>query len=335
MNPVVRALYNTICLLLISSIAISMPGETGSALSAPECIRALENRSEPDSSEVFAVARNGDYCAYPLRILRYHQVVNDHVGGAAVLVIFDRSGEAALAYDPIVDGHPLQFDASSRLHNMAAVKDRETGSRWSVMTGRCEFGALKGKRMYRLPASISTWRLWRRLHPDSWLLKEQGDQSSHYQIDPAVSATSSHTSNIESFKAHDIPWDRMVLGVCVDGEYEVFMMNMLNTGSGAFEFRLNGRRLVLLYDGSEHAAGIYIPEINGRLLTFSLVVKDHNTLFHDEQSHSVWSFDGQALSGALKGAALTPVVFIRCRWQTWSSAFPKSQIYRSYGKSIG
>ena len=132
----------------------------------------------------------------------------------------------------------------------------------------------------------------------------------------------------------------MVLGVAGEGDSEVFTMDLLNHQSGVINFRLNGRRLILFHDISEHASGVYIPEINGRLLTFSIVTNAQttqciDTQFSDDQTHSLWSFDGHAISGTLKDAVLTPAVFIRCRWQAWNKSFLPSQIYGQNRKRIG
>ena len=184
--------------------------------------------------------------------------------------------------------------------------------------------------MYRIPSWISTWRLWRKLHPDSWLLKEQRDHGSHY-VPSYGPQLESHqdVKNVLSALRQEIRLtrDTLVFGVTSDGENEVFPLNILSREPAVIEFRLKGRRLVMFQDSSEHAAGVYIPELNGRLLTFSTMKNGQDIQFTDDQTHSLWGFDGRAASGTLKGSILTPVVTIRCHYQEWVAAFPKSQIY--------
>ncbi len=314
-----------------SASSSAATAEYGETLNAPYCIRAAENRTEPDSGIVLSVFKNSECCAYPLRILSYHRVVNDRLGGAAVLAVYDPISAAGTAYDPIVNGMCLQFDAGNNTRNLLTIRDRETKSIWSILTGVCESGAMKGRRMYRIPSWRSTWRIWRHLHPDSWLLKELRDQVSHYppylsSDTPAVEIKQKADLSHPKFNPAE---NRFVLGVLADGYSEIFPLNSMPDLSGATEFRLHGRRLVLLFDSSESASGAYVPELNGRLLTFSAKKNGQNLQFSDDQTHSVWGFDGRAVSGELKGQMLSPAVSIYCRYDVWTSAFPKNQIYSS------
>jgi Protein of unknown function (DUF3179) len=51
------------------------------------------------------------------------------------------------------------------------VVDRETRSRFSVVTGRGLSGPLVGETLARIPATTSYWFAWRRAYPDTAVWK--------------------------------------------------------------------------------------------------------------------------------------------------------------------
>src|SRR6185503_11895966 len=87
------------------------PPQTGPALNSPDCIKVPEARAELPGDEVLGVGRNKEFCAYPLRMMAYHRVVNDHLGGPQILVAYDPDSGIGQVYDPVVEGKGLNFDA--------------------------------------------------------------------------------------------------------------------------------------------------------------------------------------------------------------------------------
>src|SRR5437667_306337 len=75
-------------------------GLPSASLNSPKCVRVPEARGERPADEELGVGRNGEYCAYPLRMMAYHRVVNDHLGGPPILVSFDPDTGAGRVFDP-------------------------------------------------------------------------------------------------------------------------------------------------------------------------------------------------------------------------------------------
>ncbi len=71
----------------LSEIVVAAPRDAIPALSQPRFVTAEEvRRTLKDSDRVVGVLLNGEAKAYPVRILNWHEAVNDVVGGRAVLV---------------------------------------------------------------------------------------------------------------------------------------------------------------------------------------------------------------------------------------------------------
>ncbi|NIQ01087.1 MAG: DUF3179 domain-containing protein, partial [Nitrospinaceae bacterium] len=74
----------------LSDIYGGGPGKDGiPALLTPKFISAEEAREDVEPSDrVLGVVLNGRAKAYPIKILNWHEIVNDRVGGRAVVVTF-------------------------------------------------------------------------------------------------------------------------------------------------------------------------------------------------------------------------------------------------------
>ena len=100
----------------------------GPALNSPECVKAPEAKNEQNGDEVLGVGRNGEFCAYPLRLIAHHRVVNDHLGGPPIVIAYDPDSAAGAVYDPTADGRALTFDAAGARNAVPIIRDRETGT---------------------------------------------------------------------------------------------------------------------------------------------------------------------------------------------------------------
>ena len=93
--------------------------------------------------------------------------------------------------------------------------------------------------------------------------------------------------------------------------------------------RRGGQRLVLFSDPAARAAAAYVPEVEGRRLTFSPEKGADPPRWVDRETGSSWALEGTCVAGSLKGETLPPASFVRVRWYAWSALYPKSEIVRS------
>ncbi len=69
---------------------------------------------------MFGVELNGDARAYPLRILHWHEMMNDVVGGVPVSLAYCTLCGAGVLYETAVDGTVYDFDSSGLLYEAAS-----------------------------------------------------------------------------------------------------------------------------------------------------------------------------------------------------------------------
>ena len=110
--------------------------------------------------------------AYPIRILSYHEIVNDVVDGRPLAVTWCPLCGSAVVYDRTVDGRTLEFGVSGKLADDDLVMyDRETGSEWKQSLGRCIAGGLEGTDLEVLPAAMTTWERFQERRPGGVVLQ--------------------------------------------------------------------------------------------------------------------------------------------------------------------
>ena len=132
---------------------------------------------EPDD-EVIAVEFGGQPRAYPVRILHYHEIVNDLLEDRPIAITWCPLCGSAVVYSRRVDGRTLTFGVSGKLADDDLIMyDRETESEWKQTLGRCIAGPLEGHSLEVLPAAMTTWGAFRAANPDGVVLQPPGGES--------------------------------------------------------------------------------------------------------------------------------------------------------------
>ena len=66
-----------------------------------------------DGDRVLGIARHGVVRAYPVRILNWHEIVNDRLGGEPVAITYCPLCGTGMAFDARVSGRELAFGVST------------------------------------------------------------------------------------------------------------------------------------------------------------------------------------------------------------------------------
>jgi len=124
---------------------------------------------------VFGVAIAGDARAYPLRIMGWHEMLNDLVGGVPVALAYCTLCGAGILFETTLEGRdePLVFGSSGLLYRSNKLMfDRQTDSLWNQFTGRPVSGPLRGGGIALAirPVAITSWSAWRAANPRTTVL---------------------------------------------------------------------------------------------------------------------------------------------------------------------
>lgn len=136
---------------------------------------------------VISLNIKGDVRAYPVRILMFHEIVNDTVGGIPVAITYCPLCNAALVFDRRLDGRILDFGTTGKLRLSDMVMyDRQSESWWQQFTGEGIVGDYTGKMLSVLPSRIESFTLFRERHPDGRVLVPNNDRLRRYGQNPYV-----------------------------------------------------------------------------------------------------------------------------------------------------
>ncbi len=121
---------------------------------------------------VFGVSINGDTRAYPLRIMGWHEMFNEVIGGVPVALAYCTLCGSGILFETQVAGRrkPFVFGSSGFLYRSNKLMfDRETHSLWNQYTGKPVVGPLvdSGIELKQRPVVITTWDSWKTSHPDT------------------------------------------------------------------------------------------------------------------------------------------------------------------------
>ncbi len=157
------------------------------ALTDPRFGPASTETRLADREPVMTVTLPGQTArAYPIRYLMWHEIVNDSIGGVAVLVTFCPLCNTGMVFDPRRDGVALTFGVSGLLRNSDMIMyDRQTESWWQQALGQGIVGTHQGRTLTQLPAVMESWAAFRAAQPDG-LVMDEPDWPRSYGSNPYI-----------------------------------------------------------------------------------------------------------------------------------------------------
>jgi Protein of unknown function (DUF3179) len=145
------------------------------ALDDPKLISAKAADYLRENDLVFGVSINGDHRAYPLRIMGWHEMFNDTIGGVPVALAYCTLCGSGILFETKLEDRakPLIFGSSGMLYRSNKLMfDRETDSLWNQFTGEPVSGKLvnSGIKLKIRPVTITSWKNWLASHADTKVL---------------------------------------------------------------------------------------------------------------------------------------------------------------------
>ncbi len=304
---------------------------------------------------VIALEVDGEARAYPIRILIWHEIVNDTFGDVPVTVTYCPLCNSAIAYDGRVeqpDGsfETFTFGTSGELYQSALVMyDRQTNSLWAHFTGQAIVGHLAGTRLELLPAQTLSFDQFAERYPDGTVLTQETGHDRPYGANPYTGYDEENSGPIGGFFNGPVD-ERLaakarVIGIVADGAggadvaepaTAAIRNQTVEDAGGVVEVTVDGRTLTVwtepglasaleqgdVADGRDvGASGVFVPvSADGTELTFART----DAGFVDDQTGTTWDLTGRAVDGALVGEQLEAVVHLDTFWFAWATYRPNT-----------
>lgn len=156
-----------------------------------ETVSAALQRLEPQAP-VISVTVSGDARAYPLRVMIWHEIVNDMVGGKPVAVTYCPLCNTGIVFDRLHRGQTLDFGTTGRLRKSDLVMyDRQTETWWQQFNGRGLIGEFRDDNLRMLPSRLESLAAFAKRAPDGKVLTDSTGHQRRYGQNPYVGYDSS------------------------------------------------------------------------------------------------------------------------------------------------
>ncbi len=283
-----------------------------------------------DDELVFGVRINGDARAYPFRVLDWHEMFNDVVGGVPVALAYCTLCGSGILYETRTPGRsePFVFGSSGFLYRSNKLMyDRQTHSLWNQFTGRPVVGPLTGSgiELKVRPVTITDWRSWRRRHPDTRVLSLDTGYDRDYRPGRPYGA---YFASPELMFPARVPDGRLapkdyVFGLRAGGHEKAWPLSLFEGGKVINDAVVNDGvgdlDVVLIGDAAIRTVRAY--DARGR--DFSAAGDDLEGVIADGET---WRVEEEALVGA-KGERLPRLPGHIAYWFAWSGFKAGTPLY--------
>jgi hypothetical protein len=282
----------------------------------PPVVPAAEARLRDDEI-VIGVVAGGAARAYPVNLMwkPENEVLNDTLGGHAVAATWCPIAHSAVVYDRAPGG--VELGAIGLEKGVFILYDRPSGSWWSQVTGRAVRGPGMGRSLPKRPSTLTTWGLWRRLHPGTTVF-----------VDPSLPGRRRFTE--ESFsritQAGGGPVVNEDLVVAVEGasSARAYLLRQLAQERLVNDV-VDGTPILAYLAEDGVTARVLRRTAAGRTLTLAALAGDR---LRDAETGSTWdALTGRATAGPLAGQELGEVVFTSALWYAWRSHRPGTTLW--------
>ncbi|MEZ5935959.1 MAG: DUF3179 domain-containing protein [Alphaproteobacteria bacterium] len=146
----------------------------------------------PDIEPVIGVIIEGTPRAYPLRMLIWHEIVNDWIGDTPIAVTFCPLCNTSIVFSRRLGDSVLDFGTTGKLRNSDLVMyDRQTESWWQQFTGEAIVGSMTGRTLTSLPSRLESFGNFKRRAArvdagGGWVLVPNDEVMRAYGITPYV-----------------------------------------------------------------------------------------------------------------------------------------------------
>ena len=173
-------------LIPVNEVRDGGPGKDGiPSIDKPKFTDVASVNYLADDDLVFAFRVDNEIHVYPHRILDWHEIANDEVGGFPIAINYCPLTGTGMGWDRIIDGKETTFGVSGLLYNSNIIPyDRKTDSNWSQIRLECVNGELSGTKPVIHQLVETTWATMRAMYPEAQVLTLETGFSRDYNRYP-------------------------------------------------------------------------------------------------------------------------------------------------------
>jgi len=141
------------------------------AIDKPRFVSAENANFLSPKDRVLGIWLDNTAKAYPIKILNWHEIVNDSIGDKPFMITYCPLCGTGIAFSSKINGGSIRFGVSGLLYNSdVLLYDRKTESLWSQIMQQAISGFYKGKKLDAIPLNHTTWKKWKETYPATLVL---------------------------------------------------------------------------------------------------------------------------------------------------------------------
>ncbi len=264
------------------------------SLTSPPTVPSLDAGFMGPRDRVVGVTVAGQSRAYPIKILNWHEVINDELANTPIAVIYCPLCDSVSVVDRRLGSRVLEFGVSGLLHNSNVLLfDRSDHALWSQVGLTAISGPHAGRSLNHLPFEIVRFETWTTRHPRSTVVSSETGYRRRYAENPYTNYFNDHRLR---FPVHHT--DRRlrpktpVIGVKVADTTRAYPVSAIQrAANGRLEDTIGGQTIVLIRDAPSGRVAI------------------------------------ETSPQAPEGQAPEPAMFVHSFWFAWSAFHPNTEVY--------
>jgi len=292
----------------------------------PEMISAKEADYLDDDNIVFGIEINGDARAYPKRILAWHEMFVDTIGGVDIAGVYCTLCGTVIPYRTQHNGVNYQLGTSGFLYRSNKLMyDQSTQSMWSTTRGTPVLGPLVDKGIELAFESVvtTTWGEWRKRHQDTTVLSLNTGHRRDYGEGVAYNEYFSNDRLMFNTPFNDdrLKNKREVLALRFPAapDQQLAIDTEFLNNNPVYNDNIGSQKFVVLTD-STGANRVYDPK------GVNFIGYDRNSTVIDDKGIE-WQLNEAELRTA-DGQQLSRLPYHRAFWFGWRAAFPETKLIK-------
>ncbi len=194
---------------------------------------------------VLGIVVDGKARAYPIRIMNWHEIVNDRIGQHAFV----------LSYCPLC-GSGMAFDTNDRFgvsgmlyQSDVLLYDKRSESLWSQLMMQAVAGPRTGEKLQLMSIEHSIWSDWKKAHPNTSVLSHHTGYHRDYSRNPYAGYEDVSGTYFPVYNHDDrLPAKTWVLGLGMGNHHLAWKLDDLKK-SGSHQLQWRRHKLSITVNG--------------------------------------------------------------------------------------
>lgn len=293
----------------------------------PEMINVAEATYLDDDNIVFGIEINGDVRAYPKRILAWHEMFTDTIGGVDIAGVYCTLCGTVIPFKTEFKGKKYELGTSGFLYRSNKLMyDQATQTLWSTTRGTPVIGPLvdQGIELEYEAVVTTTWGEWKKRHPNTTVLslntghqRDYGEgvaYNEYFNTDNLMFRTPFEDNRLKNKQ------EILALRFPASPKQQLAIDTDFLNKNPLYKNRIGAQKFIVLTDKSG-ANRVFDPQ------NIQFTAYDGDTLLTDSNGQK-WTLNESNLIADNGQSKLDRLPYHRAFWFGWRAAFPETKLIK-------